>query len=215
MSDVPLADLRQDYGRESLRREHLAPNPIAQFERWFQAAAACPEITEPNAMTLATSDLQGEVSARIVLLKGINAEGFRFFTNYESYKGRQLTDNPQAALLFFWPTLERQIKIRGAIEKLSREEANVYFQSRPRGNQLGASVSSQSTVVANREELDDRLAALEKEYEGKPIPLPPFWGGYILRPTVLEFWQGRKNRLHDCFRYRQEKSRWIIERLAP
>ncbi|MEO6848569.1 MAG: pyridoxamine 5'-phosphate oxidase [Chthoniobacterales bacterium] len=215
MSDLPLADLRQDYGRDALDRQHLSDDPIVQFEQWYTEASACREIVEPNTMTLATSDLQGGVGVRIVLLKGIDKEGLRFFTNYESHKGVQLAENPQAALLFFWPPLERQVKIQGIVEKLSISESETYFHSRPRGNQLGTWASAQSSVVENRAALEERLAALETQYEGKSIPLPPFWGGYLLRPTVFEFWQGRKNRLHDCFRYRLEKSNWIIERLAP
>jgi len=216
MSDAPsFPDLRKEYGQKSLKREDLAADPIAQFEHWFADASRCPEIAEPNVMSVATADAHGDVSVRILLLKGLGADGFRFFTNFESLKGRQLAENTRAALLFYWPPLERQVKVRGAVERLSEKDSEAYFHSRPRGSQLGAWASAQSEVIPSRDEQEERVVALEKKYEGKTVPLPPFWGGYLLRPDVFEFWQGGKNRLHDSFRYRRDGSVWVIERLAP
>jgi len=166
-------------------------------------------------MTLATAGKAGRPSARIVLLKGVDERGFIFYTNYESRKGRELAENANAALAFYWPELERQVRASGTVSKLSREESDKYFQSRPRGHQLGAWVSTQSDVIANRGVLEKRLQQFEKRYPDT-VPLPPFWGGYILSPTEIEFWQGRPNRLHDRFRYtKQANGNWLIERLAP
>ena len=211
---MPIADLRRSYTLAGLRRADLSPDPIAQFNKWLQQAIDA-QMLEPTAMTLATAGKAGRPSARIVLLKGVDERGFIFYTNYESRKGRELAENSNAALAFYWPELERQARASGTVSKLSREESDKYFQSRPRGHQLGAWVSTQSDVIANRGVLEERLEQFEKRYPDT-VPLPPFWGGYILSPAEIEFWQGRPNRLHDRFRYsRQRDDRWLIERLAP
>jgi pyridoxamine 5'-phosphate oxidase len=192
----------------------LDPNPFQQFSRWFQQAldAALPE---PNAMTLATATREGKASARIVLLKSFDERGFVFYTNYESRKGRELAENPYAALVFHWIELERQVCAAGQVSRVSREESENYFRSRPVGSQLGAWASRQSQVISGREILEDRLTQLEKDYQNKLIPLPPDWGGLRLAPEMIEFWQGRPNRLHDRLRYRLQDQQWLIERLSP
>ena len=192
----------------------LDPNPFQQFSRWFQQAldAALPE---PNAMTLATATREGKASARIVLLKSFDERGFVFYTNYESRKGRELAENPYAALVFHWIELERQVCAAGQVSRVSREESENYFRSRPVGSQLGAWASRQSQVISGREILEDRLKQLEKDYRNKLIPLPPDWGGLRLAPEMIEFWQGRPNRLHDRLRYRLQDQQWLIERLSP
>lgn len=198
-----------------LRRADLHPDPMRQFEEWFQRAldAAVPE---PNAMTLATATPDGRPSARIVLLKGCDARGFTFFTNYESPKARELDANPHAALVFFWPTLGRQVRVTGRVARVSRAESEDYFHRRPVEHQLGAWASRQSQVLAAREELDRRFEELSRQFAGQTVPLPPYWGGYRLWPEVLEFWQARPGRLHDRFRYtRQGDAGWKIERLSP
>ena len=211
---MSLADLRKDYTLAGLRRVELEADPIHQFQKWFQQASDA-QLVEPTAMTLATADSKGRPSARIVLLKGLDERGFIFFTNYESRKGRELTENPNAALVFQWGELERQVRVLGTAGRLSREEAEKYFTSRPRGHQLGAWVSAQSEVISNRAVLEKRLKEFEHKYPGA-VPLPPFWGGYVLSPVEIEFWQGRLNRLHDRFRYtKQGNGTWLIERLAP
>ena len=211
---MPIADLRRSYTLAGLRRADLSPDPIAQFNKWLQQAIDA-QLLEPTAMTLATAGKAGRPSARIVLLKGVDERGFIFYTNYESRKGRELAENANAALAFYWPELERQVRASGTVSKLSREESDKYFQSRPRGHQLGAWVSTQSDVIANRGVLEERLQQFEKRYPDT-VPLPPFWGGYILSPTEIEFRQGRPNRLHDRFRYtKQANGNWLIERLAP
>lgn len=221
MTDI--ADLRREYAQTKLARERVAEDPITQFREWF-AEAQQADVTDPNAMTLATAAPDATPSARIVLLKGVDDNGFRFFTNYDSRKGTELDQNPHAALVFYWSPLERQVRVEGTVKRISEEESTSYFQSRPRGSQLGAWASPQSRVVDTREDLEERLGALRKEYEGEgEIPRPPNWGGYVLRPTVIEFWQGRPNRLHDRLRYRRDNSAgdggssqlWTIERLAP
>jgi pyridoxamine 5'-phosphate oxidase len=211
---MTLADLRREYTLAGLRRADLDPNPIAQFQKWFTQAMQA-EIVEPNAMTLATVSADGQPSTRIVLLKGVDERGFSFFTNYESRKGRELAENPKAALTFFWGGLERQVSVCGSVKKLSREESEAYFAVRPLGSQRGAWVSKQSRVVENREYLEKRLAEVQNQY-GTKVPTPPYWGGYVLNPSALEFWQGRPNRLHDRFLYRKnENGAWTIERLSP
>ncbi len=209
-----LDDLRLTYTLAGLTEDAMHPDPYEQFRMWF-AQARETSIPEPNAMTLATVDGTGAPSARIVLLKGVEPDGFVFYTNYESQKGRELDANPHAALVFYWGELERQVRITGIAGKVSREQSEAYFQSRPEGSKLGAWVSQQSTVIQDRAKLEELLAEKEKEFEGKPIPTPPNWGGYRLRPDAIEFWQGRPNRLHDRLRYLRSGDRWRLERLAP
>ena len=212
---MSLAHLRKEYTLAGLRRADLAADPVDQFRCWFQQAQAA-SLPEPNAMTLATVDATGRPAARTVLLKCIDERGFSFFTSYESRKGRELAANPRAALTFFWAELERQVHVRGSVSKLSREESAAYFKLRPRGSRLGAWASTQSAVIASRAVLEEKLARLEQQYPGEDIPPPPQWGGYVLAPEELEFWQGRPNRLHDRFRYaRQPDGAWLIERLSP
>jgi len=210
-----IANLREDYVAHGLRRADLDPDPFRQFSKWFGEAAAA-EIRDVNAMSLATATPDGAPSARIVLLKGMSERGFVFFTNYTSAKGRELEQNPRAALNLFWVQLERQIQISGTVEKTSRAESEEYFHSRPRGSQLGAWASAQSTAIANREALEASLAEVTARFGDGAIPLPPHWGGYRVVPAAIEFWQGRTNRLHDRFRYtRQGDGSWLIERLSP
>lgn len=214
MTTPSIADLRLTYTRAQLTEADVDPNPIRQFQRWFEQALAA-EIVEPNAMTVATATQDGIPSARVVLLKGVSDRGFIFFTNYESHKGQELAENPHAALVFLWKALERQVRIEGTVEKVSDEETEAYFHSRPRESQLGAWVSNQSQVIPNREALEQRLAQLSQEYQGREIPRPPYWGGYCVIPHIIEFWQGRPSRLHDRLRYRLDSQQWLIERLAP
>jgi pyridoxamine 5'-phosphate oxidase len=211
---MTLADLRREYTLAGLRRKDLESDPISQFQKWFDQALKA-ELLEPNAMTLATVDSEGRPSARTVLLKQVDARGFVFFTNYESRKGRELAGNANAALSFFWGGLERQVCIRGTCSKVSKEESEAYFAVRPLGSQFGAWVSKQSTVVESREFLEMRLAEVEKQFAGQKVAMPAYWGGYVLAPNAIEFWQGRPNRLHDRMLYLLEAGRWIIERLSP
>jgi len=212
---MSLADLRKDYSLSGLLEKDLARDPFRQFDKWFQEAEAA-KLNEPNAMTLATATRDGRPSARTVLLKGVDGRGFVFYTNYESRKGRELAENPRASLLLPWIALERQVIIEGALAKITREESAAYFHSRPRASQLGAWVSQQSAVITGRSVLEDAMKALDKKYAGVEVPLPPAWGGYRLAPETVEFWQGRRSRLHDRLRYRREASgSWTIERLAP
>jgi len=198
---------------EEFLLEHAASSsPFEQFDAWF-ADAVTAGLPEPNAMALATS-VDGRPSVRMVLLKERDARGFVFFTNYGSRKGRELADNPHAALLFFWATLQRQIRIEGSVERVSREESAAYFRTRARGAQVGAWASVQSEVVT-RQALDARVKEIEAEYEGREIPVPPFWGGFRVKPATFEFWQGRNHRLHDRLRYVPDGTGWRIERLAP
>ena len=211
---MSIADLRKDYTLAGLRRVELEADPMQQFQKWFQQALDA-QLLEPTAMTLATADSTGRPSARIVLLKGLDERGFVFFTNYESRKGRDLSGNPNAALVFHWAELERQVRVRGTADRISCEESEKYFTSRPRGHQLGAWVSTQSEIIPDRTVLEKRLKEFEQKYPDA-VPLPPYWGGYVLSPAEIEFWQGRSNRLHDRFRYtKQADGRWLIERLAP
>jgi pyridoxamine 5'-phosphate oxidase len=198
-----------------LRRKDLDPNPFKQFAKWYEAAeAAHPKL--PNSMTLATATRDGRPSARMVLLKGFDEDGFVFFTNYESQKGRELEENPRASLVFYWSTLDRQVRIDGAVAKTSREESEEYFQTRPADSRLSAWASRQSSPVASRQVLEDEMKRLISQYQDRGIPLPDYWGGYRLTPSVIEFWQNRLGRLHDRFRYtRQSDGQWLIERLSP
>lgn len=191
------------------------PDPIRQFDRWFADAIAA-GLKLPNAMTLATATPDAVPSARVVLLKDVDEQGFVFYTNYDSQKGRELEANPRAALCFYWSTLDRQVRISGSVTKTTREESESYFHTRPVDSQLGARASNQSAVIESREVLEEKMRQLVREYEGGEVPLPPYWGGYRLAPEVIEFWQNRLSRLHDRLRYtRQPGGNWLIERLSP
>jgi pyridoxamine 5'-phosphate oxidase len=206
---------RYEHAGRGLRRSDLDPDPIKQFSNWFTAAIEA-GIRDVNAMSLATADFGGKPSVRVVLLKGFDQDGFVFFTNYESEKGKHLEANPCAALAFYWVELDRQIRISGKVQKTSRGESQAYFHSRPAGSQLSAWASRQSEVIDARRVLDARMAEMTERFGDKSIPLPPHWGGYRVKPGVIEFWQGRLNRLHDRFRYTlQADGSWLIERLAP
>ncbi len=216
---MKIADLRTDYMRETLDERDVAPDPLRQFEHWFDEAVKA-QVPEPNAMALATADADGRPSARVVLLKGYDERGFVFFTNYASRKGRDLAARPRAAMLFFWPELERQVRIEGAVARIDEVESTAYFASRPRPARLGAWASPQSEPIAGRGVLETRFAAVEAQYRGvgDAIPRPPHWGGYRLAPDELEFWQGRPSRLHDRIRYQRSATHpalWTIDRLAP
>jgi pyridoxamine 5'-phosphate oxidase len=224
MADYPasalalsLAELRQNYIRGALDEASVDPNPIAQFKVWFWEAQQS-GLPEPNAMTLATSTSDGYCTARIVLLKELDENGFVFYTNYESRKGRDLTENPRASLVFYWAELERQVRVEGGVERVPRQQSEAYFRSRPRGSRLGAWVSHQSEVIQSRRMLEARLRDLETRYAGTDeIPTPDYWGGFRVRPHSIEFWQGRPNRLHDRLRYlrNSEDQAWRVERLGP
>ncbi|GAB3560614.1 pyridoxamine 5'-phosphate oxidase [Spirosoma fluminis] len=209
-----ISDLRKEYTLNGLDAADVSPHPIAQFRQWFDAALQA-GVPEPNAMYVSTVGVNGRPDGRIVLLKGVSEAGFVFYTNYESRKGRELTDYPFATLTFFYPELERQIRIEGTVEKVSPAESDHYFNSRPRGSQIGAWVSHQSRVIDSREVLEKRQQELEAQFADQPVPRPPYWGGFRVVPDAVEFWQGRPSRLHDRIRYRQDGENWIIERLSP
>jgi pyridoxamine 5'-phosphate oxidase len=207
-----VADLRRDYTRAGLSEADLAPTWLAQFQRWFTQAQ---DLTEPNAVVLATASPAGVPSARTVLLKAYDERGLVVFTNLGSRKAREALANPVATLLFSWVDLERQVTVEGRVEQVSREQTADYFRSRPRGSQIGAWVSRQSSVIPDREALEQRRAALEERYAGAEVPVPDFWGGLRVVPAAVEFWQGRPSRLHDRLRYRRQDDAWLVERLAP
>lgn len=209
-----LAHMRQTYKRSVLSENTAGTDPLALFSLWFSEAKEEGEL-EPNAMSLATVDKDGQPSVRIVLLKGLIHNEFQFFTNYHSYKGKNISENNRVALNFFWPKLERQVRIEGIATKISKEESQGYFQIRPRESQIGAHTSNQSSVVPSREFLEEKFASLSKEWEGKEIPMPEFWGGYSVSPTKIEFWQGRVGRLHDRILFAKEKENWVRTRLSP
>jgi pyridoxamine 5'-phosphate oxidase len=235
---MAIADIRREYNLAGLRRSDLDADPVAQFNRWFEQAAGArtsgrlrgalikiyksllglgsAERIDVNAMTLATADKEGRPSARIVLLKGVDARGFIFFTNYDSRKGHELTENPNAALVFYWPDQELQVNVAGRAVKVPQAESEAYFRSRPRGSRLAAWASRQSEVLENREVLESQWRALQAKFPGEEVPMPPNWGGFVLAPERIEFWQGRPSRLHDRFRYlKQPDGKWLIERLSP
>lgn len=213
--DKPVHAMRKEYRRNGLQEADVEPDPILLFDRWFDDAVKA-ALPEPNGMALATIDADGSPSVRIVLLKGYDARGFVFYTNYESRKGAALAANPKTSACFWWEGLERQVRIDGITERISDEESDVYFATRPRESQLGAWVSPQSKVITGRGELEQSLLQYMARFGHKPIPRPPHWGGYRIVPRTLEFWQGREHRLHDRLRYtRQASGAWLRERLAP
>ena len=214
LTQLNLQNLRQDYRMASLSESDVAADPILQFQKWFSEAVNA-KLYEPNVMTFATADSDGKPSARIVLLKGFDEQGFVFYTNYESKKAQDLVENPQAALVFFWAELERQVRIEGIVSKVDKEISEAYFQSRPIGSQIGAIASAQSSVLTDRSILEERVAELTAQYEGKTIPKPEHWGGYLVEPKHIEFWQGRSSRLHDRITYDYTDGSWKINRLAP
>lgn len=209
-----ISDIRNEYSKASLDEKDIGDSPIDFFKTWFDQAVHS-EVREPTAMTLATVRKDGMPDARIVLLKGIEKEGFQFYTNYTSAKGKELDSNPNACLVFFWAELERQVRIRGKISKVSRENSENYFHSRPFASQIGALASSQSDPVDDRSILDKHYEDLKLKYEGKTVPLPENWGGYILEASEIEFWQGRRSRLHDRILFRKESGSWAKIRLQP
>lgn len=209
-----IAEIRRDYKLESLTEADMAADAIGQFTRWWDEAITS-QIDEVNAMTLATVTGDGHPAARIVLLKGYDENGFTFFTNYNSHKGIELATNPHAALLFFWKELERQVRIEGVVEKISEAESDRYYDSRPIASRIGAWASPQSEKIASRKILEDNFLDLENRFGTGPIPRPSHWGGYIVKPTLIEFWQGRSSRLHDRVQYVLEAEGWKMERLAP
>ena len=210
-----IADIRKDYQLQSLLEKDIAHDPFAQFNTWWDDAVKS-ELDEINAMTLATASATGVPSARTVLLKSVSEEGFVFFTNYNSKKAKELEENPNGCLVFFWKELERQIRITGKVEKVSAVESDEYFNSRPEGSRIGAWASPQSSVIASREIIEENITKYQQQFADGQIVRPPYWGGYKVMPTVIEFWQGRPNRLHDRILYSmmQDKN-WKIERLAP
>lgn len=213
--DVNIADIRDGYEREGLTKKDMQGNPVAQFNGWMEEAVNA-GLSQPNALTLATASKDGRPSARIVLLKEVSDDGFVFFTNYEGRKGEELKENPYAAMVFLWPSLSRQVRINGIVSRVDAAISDAYYATRPKGSQLGAWASPQSKVVENRQYLENALQEVERKFAEVDPPRPSHWGGYCLKPEVIEFWQGRPNRLHDRIRYSTDADgRWIIERLAP
>lgn len=210
-----IADIRKDYTKKELNINAVNGDPLIQFQQWFDEAIQA-RVLEPNAMTLSTISANGFPSSRIILLKGIEEKGFSFYTNYNSRKAKEIAENPKVASNFFWPELERQVRIEGVIEKTSEEVSDVYFKSRPRGSQVGAWASPQSALIEGRDILQDRFKEIEERFAGKDVPRPKHWGGYIILPQKIEFWQGRASRLHDRILYTQKKDHsWVVSRLAP
>jgi pyridoxamine 5'-phosphate oxidase len=209
-----LADLRKDYSQHSLDEAGTPADPLAFFAQWFDEALAA-QVNEPNAMTLATVDPDGWPSSRVVLLKGLDGRGFSFFTNRASRKGRAIAHESRVALTFFWPELERQVRIQGRAELLTDDESDAYFSARPRASQLGAWASAQSEPLDDRAQMEGRFAAAASKYEGKEVPRPPYWGGYLVVPASVEFWQGRRSRMHDRIAFKREGMRWSRKRLSP
>ena len=214
MTTLDLAALRRDYALATLDERDVDADPIRQFERWFADAAAA-QVPEPNAMTLSTATRDGVPSARIVLLKGVDANGFAFYTDYRSRKGAELAENPLAALTFLWKEIERQVRITGSVSRVSTQESEAYFRTRPPGSRLGAWASHQSAVLASREELEARVQDVIGRFPDGDVPLPPHWGGFRVAPDEIEFWQGRPDRLHDRLLYRRGERGWEISRLSP
>jgi len=213
---IMLEKMRRDYRRGTLETDDLLPDPVDQFRQWFTDAQEAESATEANAMTVATATPDGIPSARVVLLKGADETGFRFFTSFRGRKATELDANPRAALVFYWPNLERQVRIEGSVRRLDAEVAEAYFHSRPKGSQVGAMLSAQSSVLDDRAAFEEAFQRNLDAYEDKPVPFDPeLWGGYLVVPERYEFWQGRSSRLHDRFRYRRESGSWVIERLAP
>lgn len=210
-----LHNFRKDYKQDTLSISKVDKNPIIQFEKWMKEAISSKVVAEPNAMTLVTSTPDGKPSARVVLLKSFNEEGFVFYTNYDSRKAIELTNNPYASIVFDWHVMERQVRIEGVAKRVSAEESDKYFYSRPKGSQLGAWVSPQSTFIDGRKELEARQIKIESDFKEKPITRPPNWGGFVVEPHTIEFWQGRQSRLHDRLIYIKTGDKWILRRLAP
>ena len=211
---MPLGGERQDYEGQGLRRDAVSPDPVEQVRAWLHDAREA-GIFEPEAMTLSTVGDDGRPSSRYVLLRSLDERGFSFFTNYESAKGRALAERPYAALTFGWLALHRALRVEGDVERLPAQESDAYFATRPRGAQISAWASPQSTVIASRDELDRATVQIEQRFDGVAVPRPPYWGGFLVRPRLIELWQGRPNRLHDRLRYMREDGGWRIERLAP